>query len=220
MKLSRILVREGFLTGPDIRKHIIEYDKTVPHEQSFMRFLFPEDYSINAGDTVSVKNNTVFTIRDEFLIDGKMPFKFLSTGSLLIDTQELRSYEGFPRIVHGSLAINAQSFPNSFEGFPEVLCGPLIVVGLEHFSLEGIHKHLKMFKPNTSSLISIHTRYHKGLLSALLIENCKGINTTMNTYNDTGKAVKIVNNHLRGERDVVSCKRELIAAGLKEFAKV
>jgi hypothetical protein len=81
-------------------------------------------------------------------------------------------------------------------------------------SLQNIHKHLKKMSGifyAKSNPIKSH------ILGLLLIEGCSSIKL------DNKKVESIINKYLpntRGRQAVIECQRELIEAGLEEYAKL
>ena len=100
----------------------------------------------------------------------------------------------------------------SFNGFPNRI--QKLHIGCDVVSLDGIGKSRLQ-----EISISHNVNPIKGLYKVLSIESLK----KFTAYNDGTsekllKAVEIINGHLAGSRDMIGCKRELISAGLKEYA--
>jgi hypothetical protein len=92
------------------------------------------------------------------------------------------------------------------------------------FNLQGFRK----FAPKKLKIIQLQDWYFKShLLSLMTLPEFKtlrigsSIDSTIKSqegYKIFDRAVRVINNHLQGERDVLDCQEQLITEGLKEYA--
>jgi hypothetical protein len=155
--------------------------------------------------------------------------------ALLVNDNALISLVGSPKIVKGDFNAAGNAIP-SLEGCPEVVEGDLILVRNQLYSLSGIPNKIggaiNMSKTSLPSLSGINkmkemngyvfvrwTPITSHILGVFLIKGCKGILTFDD--NKFGKAVEIVNRHIsKGRSGLLPCQKELIEAGLADFAQI
>lgn len=139
-------------------------------------------------------------------------------GDFRCDDNHLTSLKGGPEEVTGNYICNKNLQLTSIEGCPSKVEWSFFCGETKLISLQGIHKLFKdgyikgTFNCNKTSITS-------HILGLLLIPGLKMIfanEVSTEFYN----AIEIINKHLAGERNVIDCQRELIKAGLKEFAKL
>ena len=130
---------------------------------------------------------------------------FESTEKTVLDElgKHLKHYEGD--------FFCTQSGITSLEGIPPSINGNVYFANNKIKSLHNIHKQIKHINGGISFIGNPITSHVLGLL---LIDGLKMV------FLDNTKVEAIINNHLRGERDVFACQEELIEAGFDEFAKL
>ena len=84
-------------------------------------------------------------------------------------------------------------------------------------SLKGIQNHLKSCKS-----VNLDENIKECLLPLLMIQDMERVTAFgLESFNSgIAAAADIVTRHAKGEKDLISCKRELVSAGFKEFAKL
>ena len=202
-------------------------------------------YSFSANPEVEVINNEVYAYahvdiydKGTEIRDGKRVIKypFHTIGKSDGDREtlgilsDIDSFVGFPKTMYGSIRIY-RSMISNFENISEKITGSLLFddKNPKLTTLNGISKHLKECGQN----IKLPSTITSAILGILQI---KGLNPTGHNEKyekvhvafspkshsnvNLHRAVEILNSHLNGERDIVSCKRELVSAGLQEFAKL
>ena len=222
MRFTEFLIEteEQFITDPvRIHEHIDRYRK---HRMSIISNIDPlpkKKYVINSDGSVSVDSGFTLSLTYPFFINGQFPFKFKETGGVSLDTAELKSYIGMPDKINGHLYISSPRSPQSFEGFSSEITRKISVEFPNSFSFEGIHNHLKKME---NGEIYLPTKYYHGLLSFLMIEGIREISIygMYEAKRELRQAVSIINQNLKTGGDVISCKKEMIAAGLERYAKL
>lgn len=146
------------------------------------------------------------TERSILTVMGQQPDRIV--GDFTCAGKSLISLEGAPRVVTGSFYCQ-RNYIDSLDHVPESM-NYLNFYENELESLHNIHKKIKHctiggFEKNP---IKSH------VLGLLLIE---GLN---HVYFDIHHLAKIINDHLKGDRDVFACQEELIEAGLEDFAQL
>ena len=132
-------------------------------------------------------------------------------GSALFGSNHLTSLKGGPRKVTGDFSITGNITLTSLDFAPEYVGENFRAEDCNITSLHNIHKHVKhigdylLLKGNP---ITSH------VLGVLLIDGLKMIQM------DFKPVQHILNNHLKGDRDVFACQEELIEAGYEEFAQL
>ena len=87
-------------------------------------------------------------------------------------------------------------------------------------SLQGIHKQFRSGYIKGQIWLS-NNPITSHILGLLLIPELKFIGYSKgNASSSCYDAIEIINKHLEGDRNVIACQRELIQAGLKEFARL
>jgi hypothetical protein len=150
--------------------------------------------------------------------------------------QQLTSLEGCPQIVNGHFYCS-NNYLQSLQYCPQIVKGsfhcsinklqslqycPQIVDGNFHCynnklpSLQNIHKYCKQI----DGLLWAYTNPFKShVLGVMLIENIKRVDFTMNNVMLIS-IEKIINTHLKTDRDVYICQDNLIKAGFAEYAQL
>ena len=152
-------------------------------------------------------------------------------GNFLCTYKSLDSLEGAPLTVDGYFDCGANNL-KSFKYSPHTVLG-LACFNLNKIkSLEGapsyIGKDFRCFNNKLTSLHNIHKhikhiggeadlRYNpikSHVLGLLLIDGLKKV------YLDNEKVQVIINDHLKGDRDVFACQEELIDNGFEDYAQL
>ena len=158
------------------------------------------------------------------------------------DNKELTSLEGCPSKV-GEFHCVWNDALTDLRGAPTELTDGLILVTKNNAltSLEGCPKEIfKNFhcndNPSLTSLQGIHKIFKGGyidgwinlsgcpikshILGLLLIKKLNAVVINQFSSDEFKAAVKIINKHLQGDRDVIDCQQEMIEAGLKQYAQL
>ncbi len=96
--------------------------------------------------------------------------------------------------------------------------GGVDVSSADYLNFSNVHRYFKRVK----GVFAINPKYVGPMLGFLMIRDLPKLYETEldDKNNQPVKAIKIINEHLKGDRDVLACQEELIIAGLKEFAKL
>ena len=148
-------------------------------------------------------------------------------GQIVINCDKLTSFKGFPPYVSRTGAKDytfaAIAFGRynklitSFEGFPIEVSGNANVGNVANITCKDIHKHIK----SINGMLELPNHYKGPLLGVLKIEKLKALTTFYgNIIPDFSKAIKIVNTHLTGDRNIIACQEELFQNDLDEYAKL
>lgn len=165
------------------------------------------------GENIRIPVN--FIRSKQFTIDAT------SYKQLLENLQEPTSLEGSPKHVEGDFNVFVPT-DFSLEGIPEYSKGHMWMIAWKGNSLAGIGKKCQ----HIGKTLAIGGNVTSSILGCLLIDGLKNVKTTsLGTLSneERGKmmlAFNTLNSHLSADRDLVSCKRELISHGLKEYAKL
>lgn len=233
MKLNQVLSESGFMDHrfmtdeKEINKFIREYrkmSKTWNNGKSDV--VFPK-YEINEDGSINVPKGTVKITR-RFLEDGRFPIKFKFVESMILSVSGLRSFIGMPdevgtkRSTGPAIILRSNSISSepchttSFEGFTPVLNNGL-QINDNCISLGGIHQYVNKIR----EVVMIPHEYVGPLLGLMMIDGVREVKTNYFWAGSTIKqALWIINQYLREGKDVISCKRELISAGLQDYAKL
>ena len=137
--------------------------------------------------------------------------------------ENLTSLKGCPRVCRSFSGMNLKNV-KTFEGIPEEAEYYDLWYESRIKSYSGIHKAVKK-----ANIFVIGPNTQDSILGFLLIPGLNrliaGAPGTRIDYSEPDlkpvfKAAEIIQRHLHGDRDVISCKKELIAAGLEKFAKL
>jgi hypothetical protein len=105
---------------------------------------------------------------------------------------------------------------SSFEHCPKYIADTLDISDNNFTSFKDIHKYI-------DHVSEIHTAYiTSNILGLLLIQGLKVVALVDGDDEKTIEAFDIVNKHLIGgsRQSMIECQRELIEAGLEEYAKL
>jgi hypothetical protein len=160
----------------------------------------------------------------------------------IVKCNNLTSLKGFPSKVGGSIVISEceklstlTDLPNefkfsfiltycknikSFDGMPKIIHDNVILARNGFTSLHNIHKHFERIDgvlDITSDIIE------DSLLGILLIAGVHEFDVTGTKRKEYKSAAAIINKYLKlggGRSNVIDCQRELIEAGLEDYAKL
>jgi hypothetical protein len=157
-------------------------------------------------------------------------------GCYISDNPSLTSMEGGPEVVIGEFKVNHNPLLTSLIGGPKEVgdyycvqdCGLISLEGLSVTiggylsldsnpltSLSGINK----LKEMNGSIYANDCPITSHILGVFFIKGCLGIRTMGS--GDFRKAVGVVNRHIsKGRAGLLACQKELIEAGLADFAQI
>jgi hypothetical protein len=157
-------------------------------------------------------------------------------GNFRADLCALSTLKGGPSIVHGSFDVDGNPL-TSLIGSPEYVGGYYSCQHTNITSLVGVPKKIgsNLFLNGLSQVKTLrginsvnemigwvyiqYTAIESHILGVFFIKGCKGIVT--DSAGNFGKAVEILNSHInRGKSGLLPCQKELIEAGLADFAQV
>jgi hypothetical protein len=157
--------------------------------------------------------------------------------SIFIHDNQLISLKGAPAKVDGDFDISSNEL-DTLEHCPKEVAGdfncsynklenlndaPAIIVDLFNCSynkitsLQGIHKQIKRID-GVANFTYNKIRSH--MLGLMKIKGLKGLIHGIAEERRDHHALRIIDKHLKGDRDVLACQDELIDAGLDEFAQL
>ena len=161
------------------------------------------------------KYNLTFDNSDMIDIDGQrvIPIRIKSVidASLSLNGGKISSLEGLPTKSQDTMILNLVT-PGleSFKFIPPGLSA-LNIVSMKKISIRELSENLRQCET-----IYLPESFIGPMLGLLRIEKL----VSLSTGHKSNKAADIIVSHLRGSRDIIDCKRELISAGLGEFAKL
>lgn len=140
--------------------------------------------------------------------------KFLpehSRGYCDVSNNRLTSLEGCPKSVTTWFDASRNQL-TSLEGIPPIMDDFCAILNNKLTNLHNIHKlisftHMGFINAEGNPIVS-------HILGAFKVKNIT------NLYIDNKQVSKIVNRHLRGDRDILACQQELIEAGFEEYAQL
>ena len=131
-------------------------------------------------------------------------------GGFYSNNCSLKTLEGAPRKVEEDFSCFNNDI-SSLEGAPEFIGGHFNCHTNNLTSLHNIHKQIKHIGGHVSfenNPIKSH------VLGLLLIDGLQLV------FLDIEEVEKILNKHLKGDRDIFACQEELIEAGFDEYAQL
>lgn len=179
-------------------------------------------------------------IHDNVSLPGstkKLNYKdFIAKGDFYCHSTLLTSLEGAPKRVEGSFGCDHTSIASlvggpeyvgvnfncsvtgitSLEGAPSYVGKDFICYATKMTSLHDIHKNVKHI--GRECYLSGTIRSH--ILGVMFIKGLKKIEFLSAAVFEQKEAERIINKHLKGDRNVHACQEELIDAGLSEYAKL
>jgi hypothetical protein len=172
---------------------------------------FPHDFTLREKDLENGEMKEIPNLSNVGTVNGM--FK-MEEGSRL----RLKNLNNFPKVVRGRM--NISHCPNL-----ETLAGPLIEVQSDFLfidclmitSLEGIGR--KYIRQLEKAIFPTHS-LTSHVLGILMIKNVESVDPLGMGKEPFRTMVKIMNEHLAGERDVMDAHEDLTRAGLKEYAKL
>jgi len=174
--------------------------------------------SAREDGTVDALRSVTFTADALKTNGGRLPFMFNEAKSNFdVSECKLISLLGSPRLVSGHFNAS-DNLLDSLEGIPQIINGSINLSNNPKLkSLSGIHKKLK----SVGMEFLIPETIKTGILSLMMVKELKSVQLIgPKVIPGLSDALKILNRHLRKDRDVLACQEELISAGFKEFAKL
>lgn len=166
------------------------------------------------GVTVSVSDKQLTTLDfDGQIIDGDFD----------CEDNQLTNFKGGPIEVEGNFHAGNNKL-TSLDGVASKIKGWFNIYDNKLTSLQGIHKLFKGGYIKEGIDLS-GNKIESHLLGLLLIPELEvihydGDRVLNQTMKNCEKAIQIINKHLEGDKDVIECQQELIAAGLKAYAQL
>jgi hypothetical protein len=131
------------------------------------------------------------------------------------DNPSLFSLFGGPEEVLGASYMASHCGLTSLDGIPIKIGGSLYLNDNPLTSLQGINK----LKEMNGSICINGCLITNHILGVFFIKGCQGI--SVKYQGDFGKAADIVNRHIdKGRAGLLPCQKELIEAGLADFAQI
>ena len=213
---------------------------------SFKQFLLEEEMSrdetIKAMDRLSktqdedrplswsiignkIRIGSRLEIFDDCLDDeGNLFVPLGSCSSMLIHSKNIRSFKNFPEFIGVKQTMGTMKVLNftqdnkisSLEGFPQTTEGDLNLRWLSHVNFSKCNK----FMETVNGTVAINDSYVGPILSFLLVKKLKTLDLAQSPSDHALVAEQIFNKHLRGDKEILECKEELMNAGFKEYAKL
>lgn len=212
MRFKEFLTEE--LTTGEIRAKISDWrDKfnQYAHQGSFGKIKLVDNKIVHESERLKVF---------DFMIEnGQLALPFQSCNKLEVYvTNGLTSFKNFPeKILYQSGTYSSrlnfafrQPKLTSLEYFPRFIGGNIDTTLLDNLNLTRCNK----FIDHMGGRWSISDKYVGPVLSLLLLNDLRRV------YSRNNKLIEILNNHLNKDRDVMEAREELIAQGLKDYAKL
>lgn len=185
----------------------------------------------NNGDIIFQGN--LYILDGEFLDENnEIPIQVKECRRFQISATNIISFKNCPKELSGSsqqfgdyifslraIFGNKSQFNNirSLEGITPSINGDINLADAPNLSYANADKYFK----HIGGALKINRFYKGPLLSFLKIENFEKIYCSYEDENEpTRRACDIVTEHLKGDRNILKCQKELIQNGLKDFAKL
>ena len=183
-------------------QELINSLKLNPPEKAIDSFNFTKAYTKHLAIHIKTRKDQRENDKGDFSL-----YKLKS----IEDAQNIKE---FPNTIDGNFNCSFNEL-KSLDGIPVKIGGFLDISNNRFTSLQGI-KQLKEMK---GLLYTYNCPIKSHILGVFFINGCSGI--LANNRSNFGKAVAIVNCHIRkGRSGLLPCTKELIEAGLEEFAKI
>ena len=135
-------------------------------------------------------------------------------GDFLCYGNQLETLKGAPHYVSGRFSCRSNQL-KTLEGAPQKVGGKFDFENNKLISnLFGIHKQIQL----VSHHVRIPNTVKSNILGLMLIENISSV-VVGGARRELQQAVSIINKHLQSDRDPMLAQRELMKAGLREFAR-
>ena len=232
MKISDILFEnnqeELYYKDPELIKQIMDrYNLMGENNNQYS----PVEYSINPDGSVSLHNSAgrfnYFMVNMEIArpimapynpTPDKIKIKFKDTANytILSEWQEISDFSFLPKNVE---SLSIKSSKPDFSTLPNSYVDELSIARIGTLSLVGLEKTVREFTGKGHIMINSSTE--QGGIGLMKIRGLREVSIMYGKDGDRPiyRFLDILNRHLSGERDIISCKRELISSGLKEYAK-
>jgi len=235
MKLKELTEAKQTPISPEIQPWMF---KTKDEIEVWLVSIHKNNYTINDNLTVDIHQPVKFLPNN--LKQGKIPVKFniadssfdVSMCRLLslvgcpnhvtthfsCSQNNLRSFEGGPTFVGGDYTAHSNMF-DVFDGQCDWVTGTVYLHANPY--LHSFHHIHKTFRGIGGSLSLDGAVVVSNLLGVLKIKYLGGIGVYNISANERIKtAIKIINKHLKDDRNIHFAQEELIEAGLSEYAKL
>jgi hypothetical protein len=133
----------------------------------------------------------------------------------IISNKEILSLHGCPIRIENNIDFNNSKIKD-IDFLPQKIGNQLSLTRTDITSLAGIGRK---FVRSCKYLEITENDLNSSILGILLIQKLESFRFYSKSV-DYLKVSTIINKHLKGERDLISCKEELMAAGFKELAKL
>jgi hypothetical protein len=131
-----------------------------------------------------------------------------------VQSNSLQSLVGGPKEIKGYYNVSSNRI-TSLDGIPEKIGGSLDLSDNKLTSLQGINK----LKELGTSIVITSNPITSHILGVFFINGCTGLYSF--SKDDLNRAVVIVNRHVsKGRAGLLPCQKELIEAGLADFAQI
>lgn len=173
--------------------------------------LFENDRNILPDDYEDRHVNVATSLYD--ITDGKLNRQFKEVkGRFTCHSLGLISLEGCPEIVGENFDASGNNL-TSFRYAPKIIKGDCILYNNPVESLEGIGKDYILEVDYQLDIDDCEVK--SNMLGILKIKNLQNILFNFNTIVEA-----IINKHLKGDRNILKCQKELIQNGFKDYAKL
>ncbi len=221
MKTSRILELAGL---PNQNAKLLESEELAEHYPGTEHYpktpakKWPEskkDFSYNNKKLTFLNGLSPSSVVGDFSCHGNKLTSLEGAptkvgGTFICDKNNLTSLKGAPSSVGDTFYCHSNNI-TSLEGAPSSIGGEFSCNDNKLTSLHNIHKQIK----HIGGIAAFEKNPIKShVLGLLEIDGLKGV------LLDNIKVQRIVNKHLKGDRDVVACQKELIDAGFEDFAQL
>jgi hypothetical protein len=155
--------------------------------------------------------------------------EFVESHLSIIDCNNLKSLKGIPKQV-GQLTLNNAIGLTELDYLPDFVHSTFVINNSKVSSLKDIHKKIKAIGSVLGGTVfeMRNSRIKSNVLGLLLIEGVKSVKLQSSNVDvkhgvDLDAVEVILNKYLpntRGRQAIIECQKELIEAGLEEYAKL
>jgi hypothetical protein len=167
-------------------------------------------------------------ITNRMVVNGELEIPFRLCHGLEIGASELTSFKNFPEKVIGTLSdrsiynspLSVYHHITSLEGFPREIQKGMVDLGHDRFERLSF-SHVNKFIDRLNGICNILRSYRGPILGFLLVKDLKSLSFAGGTGDNVDRDIQdTFNKHLRGGKDVLDCKEELMQRGYKDYAKL
>ena len=205
------------------KKEILDWINLVESKRKQGHTIWASEVTINPDLTIDVEGNVDIQLQPALLVNTKggtaLPVQFNRvSGNLLIYHNNLTTLRGSPPWVGNMFGMGDNNI-KTLEYAPKHVGAQFISEG-NPLSMKNVHKYVDYIGKSISIPKSLSEPNILGLMKIEGLVQAKMWPPPHLGATPLSQALDIINKHLKGDRSVLKAQRDLLKAGLKEFAKL